>query len=307
GGKRHLQRDSPAQRGQARLHLLRWPALRDRSPSLRPHPRGHDQGCGHPVCPPVWAPRLPQGGVGLPRPPRGVRDRPVSRDQTPRPGPRDGHRDIQQALQEHRDSVLEGVGAHDQAPGTMDRLRERLQDHGERAGQQPLSAVGLCVSVLSAVPTCFFSLVPHCIKRLVHTRTSLDVTRCLTMRLSGPFDSPSMIRIATACDPAFSYPAHVRNVRTTFCRRLILANPSPLQDPWFMESVWWVFKSLVEKNLVYRGYKVMPFSTACATPLSNFEAGLNYKDVQDPAVVVAFPLKDDPEVSVCDMLLLCAL
>lgn len=65
-----------------------------------------------------------------------------------------------------------------------------------------------------------------------------------------------------------------------------------------MESVWWVFKSLVEKNLVYRGYKVMPFSTACATPLSNFEAGLNYKDVQDPAVVVAFPLKDDPEVSV---------
>lgn len=76
----------------------------------------------------------------------------------------------------------------------------------------------------------------------------------------------------------------------------MLVTPSPLQDPWFMESVWWVFKSLVEKNLVYRGYKVMPFSTACATPLSNFEAGLNYKDVQDPAVVVAFPLKDDPEV-----------
>lgn len=63
-----------------------------------------------------------------------------------------------------------------------------------------------------------------------------------------------------------------------------------------MESVWWVFKTLADKNLVYRGYKVMPFSTACATPLSNFEAGLNYKDVQDPAVVVAFPLKDDPEV-----------
>ena len=63
-----------------------------------------------------------------------------------------------------------------------------------------------------------------------------------------------------------------------------------------MESVWWVFKTLVEKGLVYRGYKVMPFSTACATPLSNFEAGLNYKDVADPAVVVSFPLKDDPEV-----------
>ncbi|CAN0418732.1 unnamed protein product, partial [Hapterophycus canaliculatus] len=72
-------------------------------------------------------------------------------------------------------------------------------------------------------------------------------------------------------------------------------NDYKTMDPWFMESVWWVFKTLVEKNLVYRGYKVMPFSTACATPLSNFEAGLNYKDVQDPAVVVAFPLKDEPE------------
>lgn len=73
-----------------------------------------------------------------------------------------------------------------------------------------------------------------------------------------------------------------------------------LQDPWFMESVWWVFKTLVDKGLVYQGYKVMPFSTACATPLSNFEAGLNYKDVSDPAVVVSFPIKDDAsEVSPC--------
>lgn len=37
---------------------------------------------------------------------------------------------------------------------------------------------------------------------------------------------------------------------------------------------------------MYRGFKVMPFSTACSTPLSNFEAGLNYKDVDDPAVMV---------------------
>lgn len=38
----------------------------------------------------------------------------------------------------------------------------------------------------------------------------------------------------------------------------------------------------------------MPFSTALSTPLSNFESALNYKDVQDPAVVVTFPLLDDP-------------
>jgi len=50
-----------------------------------------------------------------------------------------------------------------------------------------------------------------------------------------------------------------------------------------MESVWWVFSELWNKGMVYRGVKVMPFSTACSTPLSNFESGQNYKEVVDPA------------------------
>ena len=37
------------------------------------------------------------------------------------------------------------------------------------------------------------------------------------------------------------------------------------------ESVWWVFKTLWDKGLIYRGFKVMPYSMACATPISNFE------------------------------------
>ncbi|XP_076061884.1 isoleucyl-tRNA synthetase isoform X2 [Oratosquilla oratoria] len=67
--------------------------------------------------------------------------------------------------------------------------------------------------------------------------------------------------------------------------------------PSYMESIWWVFSQLYQKGLVYRGVKVMPFSTACSTPLSNFEAGQNYKDTQDPSVVVTLPLVDDPSVS----------
>ena len=63
-------------------------------------------------------------------------------------------------------------------------------------------------------------------------------------------------------------------------------------DPWFMESVWWVVKQLWEKNLIYRGLKVVPFSTALGTVLSNFEATSNYQDVQDPAVTVLFKLRE---------------
>ncbi|XP_037626556.1 isoleucine--tRNA ligase, cytoplasmic [Sebastes umbrosus] len=67
--------------------------------------------------------------------------------------------------------------------------------------------------------------------------------------------------------------------------------------PWFMETVWWVFKQLYDKGLVYRGVKVMPFSTACNTPLSNFESHQNYKDVQDPSVIINFPMVGNEDVA----------
>lgn len=54
----------------------------------------------------------------------------------------------------------------------------------------------------------------------------------------------------------------------------------------FMESVWWGFKQLYEKGLVYEGLKVMPFSAKLGTPLSNFEASENYKDVEDPSLTI---------------------
>uniref|UniRef100_A0A1L8DRS7 Isoleucine--tRNA ligase, cytoplasmic n=1 Tax=Nyssomyia neivai TaxID=330878 RepID=A0A1L8DRS7_9DIPT len=68
--------------------------------------------------------------------------------------------------------------------------------------------------------------------------------------------------------------------------------------PTYMETLWWVFKQLYQKGMVYKGVKVMPYSTACTTPLSNFESGQNYKEVTDPAVTVTFPILDDPDNAV---------
>jgi len=67
--------------------------------------------------------------------------------------------------------------------------------------------------------------------------------------------------------------------------------------PWFMESIWWVFQQLYRKGLIYKDFRVMHYSTGCTTPLSNFEAGQNYKDVTDPTAIVSFPLDNDPSVS----------
>jgi len=65
-------------------------------------------------------------------------------------------------------------------------------------------------------------------------------------------------------------------------------------NPEFMQSVWWVFQQLWDKGLIYEGYKVVPYSTGISTVLSNFEANLNYKEVQDPAITVTFPVKELP-------------
>ena len=60
-------------------------------------------------------------------------------------------------------------------------------------------------------------------------------------------------------------------------------------DTDYMESIWWVFKTLYEKGLIYEGYNILPYSPSLATPLSNFEVNLGgYQDVTDQAVTVRF-------------------
>jgi len=61
-------------------------------------------------------------------------------------------------------------------------------------------------------------------------------------------------------------------------------NDYKTMDLDFMESVWWVFKELWENELIYKDYKVLPYSWAAATPLSNFEANMDYRNVEDPSI-----------------------
>lgn len=76
-------------------------------------------------------------------------------------------------------------------------------------------------------------------------------------------------------------------------------NDYKTMDKSFMESVWWVFKQVWDKGLIYEGNKIVPFSTELETGLSNFEATQNYQDVQDPAVTVLFKIEgsDDEYLS----------
>ena len=65
-------------------------------------------------------------------------------------------------------------------------------------------------------------------------------------------------------------------------------------DKEYMESVWWAFKSLYEKDKIYEGEKVLMYCTQDATPLSKAEVTMDsgaYQDVTDPSVYVKFKLK----------------
>jgi isoleucyl-tRNA synthetase len=65
----------------------------------------------------------------------------------------------------------------------------------------------------------------------------------------------------------------------------------------YIESVWWILKSLWEKGLLYQGYKVVPYCPRCGTPLSDHEVALGYRDAEDPSVFVRMPLVDQPGTS----------
>ncbi|WP_420436672.1 isoleucine--tRNA ligase [Candidatus Poriferisocius sp.] len=92
---------------------------------------------------------------------------------------------------------------------------------------------------------------------------------------------------------------YTREWETTVTRQarwVDFENDYKTMDLPYMESVMWAFKTLWDKGLVYEAYRVMPYSWAAETPLSNFEIRLDdaTRPRQDPAITVAFDLVPEP-------------
>jgi isoleucyl-tRNA synthetase len=67
----------------------------------------------------------------------------------------------------------------------------------------------------------------------------------------------------------------------------------------YIQSVWWALSELWKQGLVYKGFRVAPYCSRCATPLSSHELAQGYRDnVPDPSVYVRFRLKKDPKTSI---------
>jgi len=93
-------------------------------------------------------------------------------------------------------------------------------------------------------------------------------------------------------DSVLRYVNEWKKVIPRIGRWVDMEHPYKTMDFNYMESIWWVFKQLWDKGLVYKDYKSMHICPRCGTTLSNFEVTQGYKDVEDLTVTIKFKLKD---------------
>ncbi|MBQ0052433.1 MAG: isoleucine--tRNA ligase [Treponema sp.] len=90
------------------------------------------------------------------------------------------------------------------------------------------------------------------------------------------------------------YTSEWRKTITRMGRWVDFDNDYKTMNPDFMESIWWVAKSLWDKGLIYEGQYILPYCPRCATVLSTHELAQGYKDVNDQTVTVRFKITKAP-------------
>ncbi|MFA6227323.1 MAG: class I tRNA ligase family protein [Candidatus Paceibacterota bacterium] len=93
----------------------------------------------------------------------------------------------------------------------------------------------------------------------------------------------------------FTYVNDWKKIVPRMGRFVDMENDYRTMDSSYTESVWWAFKKLQEKGLVYEGFKSMHLCPQCGTTLSNFEVSQGYKDITDISVTAKFELLDEPQ------------
>ncbi|MDR0410652.1 MAG: isoleucine--tRNA ligase [Treponema sp.] len=94
-------------------------------------------------------------------------------------------------------------------------------------------------------------------------------------------------------DSVLRYTKEWRQVITRLGRWVDFDHDYKTMDAGYMETIWWVMKTLWERGLLYEGHYILPYCPRCSTVLSNHELNLGgFRDVHDPAITVRFKVKD---------------
>ena len=92
----------------------------------------------------------------------------------------------------------------------------------------------------------------------------------------------------------FTYADEWKKIIPRMGRFVDMENDYRTMNQSYTETVWWIFKELNNKGLVYEGFKSMHLCPHCGTTLSNFEVAQGYKDITDISVTVKFELVEEP-------------
>lgn len=117
-----------------------------------------------------------------------------------------------------------------------------------------------------------------------------------TVGLSGRKDIEAMgvKKFNSLCrESVFTYTKEWESLLVRLGRWVDFGDSYATLDNNYMESIWWVFKQIWLKDMVYQGHKSMHVCPRCETPLSNFEVTQGYKDVTDLSTIARFKLKDE--------------
>lgn len=104
----------------------------------------------------------------------------------------------------------------------------------------------------------------------------------------------------TCREMVLQYVAEWRKTIRRLARWVDFDSSYKTMDRDYMESVWWAFKQIYEKGLIYEGRRVLLYCPRCETPISNFEVAMDnsYKDVTEEAVTVKFKVKGQTNTSI---------
>jgi len=122
----------------------------------------------------------------------------------------------------------------------------------------------------------------------------LEVERELGLASKAEIEAYGVARFNEQCrESVFRYVEEWRQMTQRIGFWVDMDHPYITLTNDYIESLWWIVKTLWDKDLVYRDYKVVPYCPRCGTALSSHELAQGYDTAVDPSIYVKFPLRDE--------------
>jgi isoleucyl-tRNA synthetase len=122
----------------------------------------------------------------------------------------------------------------------------------------------------------------------------IEVEKTLGLSDKKEIEAYGIEKFNHACkESVFSYEKEWREMTKVMGYWIDLGNPYITLTNEYIETVWWILNQFWQKDLIYRGHKIVPYCPSCGTPLSSHEVAQGYRETEDPSVFVKFKLKGE--------------